>query len=387
MKIALILPVEYTGDTLEASLELCNSLTEASQYIDSTINFVYCHREHPNYKNINFQSILPKKTDVRSINWDIFSKNQCQNILINCGITDVTLTYDEYCLPNDGINYLLDCKIWFVISDRIPTHILPIRPVFHLIFDYIQRNVSFLDERTEDFFINVAHAAKRIFCTTNYVHKQLLNYVLIDAKKIKKIPPIIPFLKWEYTENNLVKSCPMYFLWVTNTAKHKNNLKVLEELNEYYSLYNGTLDCFITGINLNFLRKLLKNFDNKTLHNKLHIKGYVQRNEYVNLVKNAKFLLVSQNHDNGSYSPIEAAQIGTPSLCQDYPPMREYEQLFSLDLEFFNIEESKNLASKLKKMEILYEKKKEKINQKDSLSFRHSIEDSISILKSILDPI
>ena len=39
---------------------------------------------------------------------------------------------------DDGIMQFADCDLWVVVSDQICAPLLPLRPVVHMVYDYIQ---------------------------------------------------------------------------------------------------------------------------------------------------------------------------------------------------------------------------------------------------------
>jgi glycosyltransferase involved in cell wall biosynthesis len=71
----------------------------------------------------------------------------------------------------------------------------------------------------------------------------------------------------------------------------------------------------------------------------------------------AKFLWHPALKDNGTYSVIEAAYYGIPSLSSAYPPMHFLNEKFQLNLMFFDAENPREMAEKLKKMEEDYEQR------------------------------
>ena len=78
-------------------------------------------------------------------------------------------------------------------------------------------------------------------------------------------------------------------------------------------------------------------FDNTPLwdllREKLDFKGELPEEEYAAILAGAAFLWHPALIDNGSFSLVEAAQLGVPALSSDYPPIREMEQQFDLRIE------------------------------------------------------
>jgi hypothetical protein len=55
--------------------------------------------------------------------------------------------------------------------------------------------------------------------------------------------------------------------------------------------------------------------------------------------------------DNGTFSVVEAAHLGVPSLSGDYPAMREFDAQFGLNLSWMDAYSPNDMAQQLKMME------------------------------------
>ncbi|MFD2884496.1 hypothetical protein ACFS4T_25530 [Pseudomonas lini] len=58
--------------------------------------------------------------------------------------------------------------------------------------------------------------------------------------------------------------------------------------------------------------------------------------------------------DNGTFSAIEAAYLNVPTLSSDYPAMREIDEQFSLNLEWMDSSDYREMGRKLKEMELTH---------------------------------
>jgi glycosyltransferase involved in cell wall biosynthesis len=79
--------------------------------------------------------------------------------------------------------------------------------------------------------------------------------------------------------------------------------------------------------------------------------GELPDRDYRSQLRSAEFLFHAAVVDNGTFSVVEAAQLGVPSLSSDYPAMREINQNFSLGLTWMDGRSSRHMAMKLKEME------------------------------------
>ncbi|WP_447942257.1 hypothetical protein, partial [Shigella sonnei] len=50
-------------------------------------------------------------------------------------------------------------------------------------------------------------------------------------------------------QNNSNKSLGDYFIWPTNSNPHKHMDKIFQALRIYYDVYNGSMNCIVTGVN------------------------------------------------------------------------------------------------------------------------------------------
>lgn len=129
-----------------------------------------------------------------------------------------------------------------------------------------------------------------------------------------------------------------YFIWSTNCMPHKNHLAALRALEEYYS-EGGNLFCLVTGVDTAFLspkvklsaelagndyiakiRRYIKESD--SLKKYLKFKGNMPKEKYYRTLAKARFVFHPGYGDNGNFTVTDAASLGVPALCSDYPAMR-----------------------------------------------------------------
>jgi len=79
--------------------------------------------------------------------------------------------------------------------------------------------------------------------------------------------------------------------------------------------------------------------------------GALDIDEYARILRGAQFLFHPPLIDAGTLSAAEAAQVGVPTLSNDYPPMRFYDQYFGLGISFFVGTDADAIASALKDAE------------------------------------
>lgn len=379
-RIGIFLPVYYLGGTLRAAKNLAKSIKFQAIKNDDDIEVVFsCIKDFYDLES-DFYDLNEMGIPIRETTWKVLKKDELQ-VLKDILQLDVELEYSEYSIPQDGANDFLDCDMWIIISDRLNAPVFPIRKHCIVVYDYIQRYVPeifnenpYLWEYNNTLMNNVRNANK-VLVTTPSTYDDIITYTGINKDKVIQIP--MDFQPLECYANNLIKKYEKnnYFVWVTNAAYHKNHIKAITALINYYEKYNGELKVIITGYNsdlFNFrkkypiidkldsfqknyvekVRKLIK--DNPILHDNIIFKGNVSNNEYVSILAYSRFLWHTNIADNGTFSVIEAAYLNIPSLASSYKAMKFINERFNLNLMFFNPHDINDIAKKLKEMEIGY---------------------------------
>ena len=167
-----------------------------------------------------------------------------------------------------------------------------------------------------------------------------------------------------------------YFLWITNSAPHKNHKNAIAALLKYYDIFKGKLECHIIGVDsqkiiystLDHLKNINSMINGSQRASK-NIKwlGELPEDDYENELSGASFLWHPARIDNGTYSVVEAASVGVPSLASDYPPMREIEEQCAIGMKWMNAEDPDDMAKKLKWMEENHQTQKNRLPSFENL--------------------
>jgi glycosyltransferase involved in cell wall biosynthesis len=258
-----------------------------------------------------------------------------------------------------------------VVSDRFLHPLLPVRPYALMVFDYLQR-YEFV--RTQDLTllsISAAHAAERIFVTTELTRLDAIQYAGVHEDRVIKLPILAPsFRRLHAPVTDATSESPSYFLWTTNLGLHKNQENAFKALRLYYEKYGGHLQCRVTGVDtkellrsdlphIKPLREIRK--ASPLLGANLKLLGELPDEMYQEQLAGSIFLWHAGRIDAGTLSVVEAAHLGVPALSSDYPPMREYDVQFGLNLAWMDSYDPENMAQALKRMEV------------DAPSRRHSL--------------
>ena len=360
-RIAVILPISYRGGTLRGALALAIALHIGSRDCAEDADVVFIYPDDPVSYTDEELADLPGTISRRPFIWKMLSAAEARCAMRYAGYQNWEPGAERYMVPDDSIQKLQDCDIWLIVSDRLYCPILPLKPVVLMIYDYLQRYDDILSLSEDALFISAARLAERVLVTTEFTRQDVLQYAGLDAKKVSKVPMLMPnFPVKPIVLKGKKKQCP-YFIWTTNASPHKNHENAALALQIYYEELEGQWNCKITGIDTcgllkgeqRHLKAMAKTFrKSKTLGKRVKWMGELSNQQYRHLLSQASFLWHAGRIDNGSFSVIEAAYYGVPSLSSDYPAMREIDSQFSLNLSWMNPSSPKHMAEQLKIMEL-----------------------------------
>ncbi len=358
-RIAVIVPVGYRGGSLRGTKLLAEALLLGSYEADEATDIVLVHLDNNElYSEADF-SDMDTRISRRSFKWKILSADEARRAMRYAGHEGWEPVSAQYMVPDDGIRQLLDCDLWLFISDRLTHPLLPIRPYMLMVYDYLQRYIPILPHGADQPFIEAARKALRVLVTTEFTRQDALQYAGINESSVCKVPMLTPdFSSLVTSQNNTEDN---YFIWTTNAALHKNHVNAIKALDIYYRELDGQLRCRVTGVNtgnmlsmdMPHLKSMAKLIDeSKILQENIHWQNELSDTEYKQQLSSAQFLWHAGRIDNGTFSVIEAAYLGVPSLSSDYPAMREIDQQFGLNINWMDAGDPQQMAAQLKWMEL-----------------------------------
>ena len=356
-RIAVILPVEYKGGTLRGAKLLAQAIKLGANQAGEDVEVIFCYLEG-HYTDEDF-SDLPPYIKRRPYEWHLLNQKEAKRTL-NYIDLEHTLPSWGYMWINDQMSQLMDCDLLVVVSDRLSFPLLPLKPYVVMAYDYLQRYENFLPEVLNNCFLAAAHAAERVWVTTEFTRTDAIQFAGLSEDKVIKLPMLAPIFS-KYSAISTKKTAPPYFVWTTNAALHKNHENAFKALAIYYEKYKGTLECHVTGVDTKYLttsekqhlRPLNKIVKNCTaLSRNLKLLGNLSESAYQFQLENAQFLWHAGRIDNGTFSVVEAAGLGIPGLSSDYPAMRAIDEQFSLNLHWMDAHIPEDMAIQLKKMEV-----------------------------------
>jgi glycosyltransferase involved in cell wall biosynthesis len=358
MRIAVILPERYRGGTLRGALNIAKMIKMGASLSGDLIDVSFGHVDDSTvYNEVDFDQLSSIGIKIRPfIREDVLGKS-----LFTYGRRKISEDPNEiYWVFNDGISNFEECDFLVIVSDRLQHPLPPGTRYAVVAYDYIQRYVPeiFGTEKEADGnwlmfdrFSEVSRNAEFIFCTTEQTRLDCINYIGADPSKVIKMP-------LEFDPNFAVPhSSPIidgeYILWTTNSTQHKNHANVILGLIEFFNHNpSSSLKVVMTGVythlfsarksdDLHYnqpyatkIRELISS--SKPLSDRLSILGNLSDMDYANVLSKAKLLLHGAIYDNGTYSIIEAAWFGVPSVSSSYPAIDEACQNFQVKPVLFD---------------------------------------------------
>lgn len=381
--IGVFLPVGYQGGTLNGAKNIAKMLRIGSQNNNDPINVVFSCLANIYNVDKEFADLKEMGIQVRETEWKLFPNKQLQIMQLFSG-QKKPLPFENYLLPTDGINNFNDCDFWLIISDRLSAPLAPFKPYGIMVYDYIQRYVPDIipAEYDDERIFSNSRNANYVFTTTPATREDAIQFAGLKAHQVYMLPmefklPAIEnpaaIAKAENKED--------YFIWTTNSTCHKNHAVAIEALDIYYNELDGQFDVIMTGVNTELfdlsrpfagnqyvheIRNLIEKSSAVKKH--LKVKGNLSPRDYATTLLAARFLWHPAIVDNGTYSVIEAAYYGIPSVSSNYPQMQFINDRFNLNLEFFDSGNPTEMALALKKLELNHQQKSTLLPSKEFLT-------------------
>lgn len=357
-RIGIIMPNAYTGGVLDYTERLIYALKKGSEICKENIEIVFGYVKHPSYeKRDYFKKIRELGVAVREYIWEIVSVQRVRTSYLYQGY-DLYLKDAEYMALNDGMSYFEDCDVLLFAADRINAELYSNVPYGMILHDYIQRYVpEILGESFELAlpFLKSARGALGCFTTTEDIRQEAMMFAGVEGSRIHLLPLFFGAVDNLYDKKGCMdKDCQDedqydYFVWSTNTARHKNHHFALEVLLQYFE-NGGSLKCVMTGANtdkfdienevlekdsyIEEIRDIFKS--NPILQESIIIKGNLPKQRYFKVLSGAKFFLNTSCNDNGNGTAFDAAMLGVPTLSCDYAAMRNMDRVTSMNMHFYS---------------------------------------------------
>ncbi|ASU23344.1 hypothetical protein CCZ37_12415 [Vibrio qinghaiensis] len=372
--IAVILPIAYSGGTLNACISTIQNIFKLSEKGIFITRIVFSIPHGHDYSEDLLESIRSEGVEIRVTNWLEVSHSEVENIRRLSGYSSKIIAKSQrYSLPDDGLGYLQDCDHWLVVSDRLSPPLAPIKPYSVLVFDYIQRYIPGLYHGIKEAQIGYMYTVRnsnRVIVTTEHTAKDINSYAGVNRNKISIAPMCYQSIKKYLVDNpkdKKIESENKYIIWTTNSGPHKNQELTLKAFSYYKECLDGQLDLVITGVDTNrFDSRIDKNDKHhlakvtSTYHSlseltksSIRLMGELTKERYASILNCSDFLLHSCEFDNGTFCLLEAKELGVPCLSSKYPQIVEMDRIYDLNVVYIEERTISSFAKRLKYMEQL----------------------------------
>jgi glycosyltransferase involved in cell wall biosynthesis len=370
-RLAVLLPHAYLGGTIRLLLNLVRHL--AARWSGPVVLGVPAdHLETIAADLAVLRRELPG-LEVRGLWWRQLWPDEARGLAAEAGLDVGRWISGRYQVPGDGATDFLDCAFWLFVSDRLAYPLVPLRPYAVFVTDHLQRYVPEIfndtayatpDSAAWNFLRNVRNA-DLVVATSRDTAADAISYAGALGPVVR-LPTTLDVDHFERLaaeaagerDDEMLPQRP-FFAWVTNPSPHKNQLRMLRAIDRAIRELGSSLDVVVTGVwtdlfdpDLAAERRLGREPQWTTPHvrrvreavaalepavrRRLTFLGGVPDEAYARVLRSARFLAHNVIADNGTFSVVEAALLGTPAVSSDYPQMREIDEAFGLGLRFFD---------------------------------------------------
>jgi glycosyltransferase involved in cell wall biosynthesis len=383
-KIAMILTEAYRGGTLEVVKLATKMLKKGSAERGEPCDVAFYHLPSALYSDRDFADLKDQGIPSREFDWKVIDWSTAHRALSLGGWHGPMPQGAKFAVPDEGADNFKSFDHWLFLTDRFPERILPLRPYSVYVHDFLQRYIpSLFGPHYEWWIIDSLRGAEQVLCSTDHTVVDATQYAGVHADRVRLVPLVA-----ELADDNLVAAdnrksvTSNYFLWPTNVQFHKNHMRAIEALSEYYSSSNRRIKCVITGVNTTWLDPDTDTPDtkwdyalrtreafakSKLVGKHVDILGDLPRLRYFALLRDARFVFHPTLTDNGTLVAVEAASVGVPLVSHDYPPMRYYERRFGIPMKFIDARDVQHLASALIEMETEADELRKRMPSREAL--------------------
>lgn len=352
-KLAIIIPVGLRGGSLKGAKLLAEAILEGARQAGVKLQIILGYSDEEGYTPEEFDD-LPSDVVLRSFHWRGLPSDAARRAMEYAGNSGWLPSENSYLAADDGINYFCDANAWLLISHRTDRPLLPIRPIINMNYDYLMRYVEIWGRDHSFAFIKNDWHANSVLVTTELARNDAQQFAAASPSQIQKLPILInpPPLNPPVISNNNKKSS---FLWVTNLSPHKNHEFAIRTLDVYFRELGGHLNCVICGVNVDKLLDFLESRSEKAAamlkrlirDKKIRLKGELSNLAFQAEIAKSVFVWNPTKIDNGTFTVVDAAYLGVPSLSSDYPSMREMDEQLKLGITFRPSTDPKSMADGL----------------------------------------
>jgi glycosyltransferase involved in cell wall biosynthesis len=386
-RVAVLLPVPYRGGTLRAFRSIAKMLRVGSRLAGEEVEVVAALPARHYDLRFEFDDLRELGITLRPFDWDVIDEGTVERALsFVSALPRQHSRHAEWLVPDDGINNLLDCDFWLMVSDRVTRPVAPLRPMGHVVYDYIQQVQPdvLLPLADDSAFVATVQQSCFVLCTTPFTAEAAVNYAGMAPERVHLVDMEIDVdLEGRAEGGQPPRTKRPFILWPTNATPHKNHLAALDAIDLYLRQHGGACDIVCTGTNtvrldvskplapehhspwLTAVRERIAR--SPVLKRRLLVLGDLEERDYFATLAGARFVFHPALVDNGTFAVTEAAWFRVPSLVHDYPAMRWMDERFGLALTYCDARNPAATARALRDMEETADARRALLPDHDSL--------------------
>lgn len=383
-RIALLLPHAYRGGTMRLLVNLARHL--GTRWPGSLVLALPTDHLSAVADDLALVRRELSNIEIRGLNWQRLAGDAARSAAAAAGLEVESWISAGYQVPSDGGADFRDCGFWLFVSDRLELPLVPLERYGVLVTDHLQRYVPEIFDATMyaesdsgpwNFLRNVRNADVVAAMSRDTV-ADAVAYAGARGRVVR-MPTTIDvdhFMRLADVadrtthDTSVSPSGAPFIAWVTNASPHKNHLRMLRALDVYERASGQPLDVIVTGLgtdlfdpdlpenrrigredhwNMPYVRTVREMVAaaRPSLRRRLHFLGCVSDPVYARVLRSARFVVHNVIADNGTFSVVEAALLGCPSISSDYPQMREIDDEFGLEMRFFDPFDERDTAAAL----------------------------------------
>jgi glycosyltransferase involved in cell wall biosynthesis len=383
-RIALLLPHAYRGGTMRLLVNLARHL--GTRWPGPLVLALPTDHLSAVADDLALVRRELSNIEIRGLNWQRLAGDAARSAAAAAGLEVDRWISAGYQVPSDGGADFRDCGFWLFVSDRLELPLVPLERYGVLVTDHLQRYVPEIFDATMyaesdsgpwNFLRNVRNADVVAAMSRDTV-ADAVAYAGARGRVVR-MPTTIDvdhFMRLADVADRTTHDIPVspsgapFIAWVTNASPHKNHLRMLRALDVYERASGQPLDVIVTGLgtdlfdpdlpgnrrigredhwNMPYVRTVREMVAaaRPSLRRRLHFLGCVSDPVYASVLRSARFVVHNVIADNGTFSVVEAALLGCPSISSDYPQMREIDDEFGLEMRFFDPFDERDTAAAL----------------------------------------
>lgn len=421
-KIAVILPAAYLGGVADYAHRFATILQEENRKHGENWEIVFAYPNEKIYEEEEYFNDL-RSTGIKLRPFEVEERNGAwvENALTLAGFKSSFYkpAANKICVMRDGASDFQDIDYAVFMSDMVGSKpLFFLKPYAMVVHDYIQRYVpEAVSPSIDNIKLQNQCNADFVVVTSEPTKEDALRHGKITEDRVILAPPLLDLVPQKY-----ISDAPKgdYFIWSTNATSHKNHLVALRALEKYYS-EGGTLVCIVTGVGTTLLspntelpkkqtskfslKKILGLKDDRKNHIKylqavqsyvegsdslkkhLKFKGNMPKERYYQILAKAKFVFHPGYGDNGNFTVTEAASMGVPSLCSDYPAMRYLADFTGIPVRYMDPFSARAMTEALLDMEnsvAVYAKEVPEREEMEKKSYKYQSEAIYNMVKRMV---